>query len=176
MFLNNRTTGASCKNIVDIVANSIQLYDPNGSGHYTNIDDIFVKQSQVIPATQNASGVFDFPPESINDYNVSGLQSMIDYINTHTRTKPSYSYEDNSSIIIKKKINASKKQFVYEDNQTLNKINKTINKINKQFVFDDNSTYTMKKNLNKTTKQLFYDDTILYNRVNNTTNNNNYKH
>ena len=146
MFLNNRTTGASCKNTVDIIATSISLYDANGNGHYTDINDVFVNQDQVIVAEPNEKGIFEFPDDQVNDNNVSGLQSMIEYIKTHSRQKPNITYEDNSLTIVKKRVNASKKSFLYEDNQTINKINKTINKINKQFLVDDSSHYTIKKN------------------------------
>ena len=85
MYLNNRTTGASLKNTVDIIANSISLYDPSGSGRYNDINDVFVNQDQVISAEPNDRGIFEFPVDKINDDNVSGIQSMIDYIRTHNR-------------------------------------------------------------------------------------------
>ena len=175
MFLNNRTTGASCKNTVDIIATSISLYDANGNGHYTDINDVFVNQDQVIVAEPNEKGIFEFPDDQVNDNNVSGLQSMIEYIKTHSRQKPNITYEDNSLTIVKKRVNASKKSFLYEDNQTINKINKTINKINKQFVVDDSSHYTIKKNHNKIIKQYFHDDNLVLHKINNTTNNNSFK-
>lgn len=175
MYLNNRTTGASCKNTVDVIATSISLYDPTDNGHYTDLNDVFVNKTQVISAQPNESAVFEYPDDQINNQNVSGLQSMIDYIRTH-KPKPSFTYEDNSLTIVKKRVNASNKHFIFEDNQTLNKINKTINKTNKQYVFDDSHHYTIKKNFNKTKKQFFYDDNLFLNRTTNTTNNNSYKH
>ena len=99
---------------------------------------------------------------------------MIDYIRTH-KPKPSFTYEDNSLTIVKKRVDASSKHFIYEDNQTLNKINKTVNKTNKHYIFDDWSHYNIRKNSNKTTKQFFYDDNLFLNKTTNTKNNNSFK-
>jgi hypothetical protein len=160
---------------VDVIANSIAIYDATGNGHYTDLNEKFVNQSQVVSAERNQRAIFEYPDDQINNLNVSGLQSMIEYIRTH-KPKPSFTYEDNSLTIVKKRVNASKKQFLYEDNQTLNKINKTINKINKQYIFEDSNHYNVKKNFNKTTKQFFYDDNLILNKITNTTNNNSLKH
>ena len=136
---------------------------------------IFVNKANVISAEPNQSAVFEYPNDQINNQNVSGLQSMIEYIKTHKPT-PSFTYEDSSLTIVKKRVNTSKKDFHYEDNQTLNKINKTINKINKKYLFDDSNHYNVKKNFNKTTKQFFYDDNLIFNKTINTTTNNSLKH
>ena len=109
MYLNNRTTGASCKNIVDVIANSIALYDATDNGHYADLNDLFVNQAQVIKAEPNQSAVFEYPNDKINNENGSGLQSMIEYIRTH-KPKPSFAYEDNSLTIVKKRVDASSKQ------------------------------------------------------------------
>jgi hypothetical protein len=159
---------------VDLVANSISLVDD--SGKPTNIRDFFVNKDEVIKAVQ-VDGSWQYPPETINDENVSGLKSMINYIKSNTsKAKPGYSYEDNSTTIQKKKINASKKHYNFDESLTLNKVNRTINQTKKQFVFDDNSSIVIKKSINKSRKQLFLDDTFLYTRVDNSTKNNTYKH
>ena len=120
----NKSSGPSCSNIVDLVASSISLVD--NTGHYNDINDIFLHQDEVITANK-IGNKYEYPAESINDENVSGLQSMINYINTHMpKPKAGYSYEDNSITLIKKKVNNSSKHFNFEDNLTLNKINPSI--------------------------------------------------
>ena len=47
-------------------------------------------------------------------------------------------FEDNSSILVKKSINRSKKNYIYDDNTILNKINKiTNNNIYKHYSMSD---------------------------------------
>ena len=102
-----RATGASLLNTVDINANNISVFD-NKQSKYININKVYVHDSQIIEATQNENKKYEYPSEDINDNNISGLHSMINYINTHTGKKPNYYfYEDNSNINIKK--NDSKK-------------------------------------------------------------------
>ena len=110
----NRSSGPSCTNIVDLVATTISLV--GNTGHYNDINDIFLHKDEVITAIQNGNK-YEYPNESINDENVSGLQSMINYINTHMpKPKAGYSYEDISITLIKKKVNNSSKHHNFEDN------------------------------------------------------------
>ena len=128
-----RTTGASLTNSVDLNANNISVFD-NTAGKYININDKYINTSEVIKATKNEQQQYEYPSDEITDTNISGLLSMINYIKTHSQNKGvNYYYEDNSNIIIKKKINNSTKSLIFDDNLTLNKINKTIKKfINNQ--------------------------------------------
>ena len=104
-----RTTGASLLNTVDISANNISVFD-NQQEKYVNINEVYVHNSQIIEATKSENNKYEYPTEDINDHNVSGLQSMINYFNTHTGKKPNYYfYEDSTNINIKKKINNSLK-------------------------------------------------------------------
>ena len=170
----NKSSGPSCTNIVDLVATSISLVD--NTGHYNDINDIFLHKDEVITANQIGTK-YEYPNETINDENVSGLQSMINYINTHMpKPKSGYAYEDNSITSIKKKVNNSSRFFNFEDNLTLNKVNKSVNHNIKQFVLEDNSTTILKKKINKSKKQLFYEDTVQINKKITTTNNSTYKH
>ena len=95
-----RTTGASLTNSVDINANSISLFD-NTTNKYENIENVFVKDSHIMTAIPNESIVYEYPPDSINDDNISGLKSMIKYITTKAK-RSSFNFGDNSNIIIKK--------------------------------------------------------------------------
>ena len=79
----NRSSGPSCNNLVDLVANFISLVDD--SGKPTNIRDFFVNKGEVIKAIQT-DGSWKYPPETINAESVSGLKSMINYIRA-TRQK-----------------------------------------------------------------------------------------
>ena len=64
----NKSSGPSCSNIVDFVASSISLID--NTGHYNDINDIFLHQDEVITANKIGKS-YEYPSESINDENVS---------------------------------------------------------------------------------------------------------
>ena len=171
-----RATGASLLNTVDINANNISVFD-NKQSKYININKVYVHDSQIIEATQNENKKYEYPSEDINDNNISGLHSMINYINTHTGKKPNYYfYEDNSNINIKKKINNSSKRYSYDESNIYNKITKTISHIMKNQTFEDNSSILVKKSINRSKKSYIYDDITILNKINKITNSNIYKH
>jgi hypothetical protein len=91
----------------------------NTVGNYININDKYINTSEVIKATKNEQQQYEYPSDKITDTNISGLLSMINYIKTHSQNKGvNYYYEDNSNIIIKKKINNSTKSLIFDDNLT----------------------------------------------------------
>ena len=171
-----RTTGASLTNSVDLNANNISVFD-NTAGKYININDKYINTSEVIKATKNEQQKYEYPSDEITDTNISGLLSMINYIKTHSQNKAvNYYYEDNTNIIIKKKINNSTKSLIFDDNLTLNKINKTIKKFINNQIFEDNSSVLIKKQINRSKKIFNYDDNTSINTTNKITKNNYYKH
>ena len=170
-----RTTGASLTNSVDINANSISLFD-DATSKYLNIEKVFVNNSQIISAIQNENKEFEYPIEEISDNNISGLHSMINYINTHKGKKPNYYFEDNSNIIIKKKINNSKRTYSFDDNLTLNKTIKTTNNIKNNLIFEDYSSVVYKKHLITSKKNYYHDDNSVLNNIKKITHSNIYKH
>ena len=171
-----RTTGASLTNSVDINANNISVFD-NKQSKYVNINQVYIHDSQIIEASQKENHKFEYPIEDINDNNISGLHSMINYINTHTGKKPNYYfYEDNSNINIKKKINNSSKKYSFDENNIYNKITKTISHIMKNQIIEDNSNIIIKKSINRSKKNYIYDDNTTLNKINKITNSNIYKH
>ena len=171
-----RTTGASLTNSVDINANNISVFD-NKQSKYVNINQVYIHDSQIIEASQKENHKFEYPIEDINDDNISGLHSMINYINTHTGKKPNYYfYEDNSNINIKKKINNSSKKYSFDKNNIYNKITKTISHIMKNQIIEDNSNIIIKKSINRSKKNYIYDDNTILNKINKITNSNIYKH
>ena len=97
-----RATGASLLNTVDINANNISVFD-NKQSKYININKVYVHDSQIIEATENENKKYEFPSEDINDNNISGLHSMINYINTHTGKKPNYFFTKIIQILISKR-------------------------------------------------------------------------
>ena len=101
-------TGASLINTIDINANNISVFD-NTQKQYININERYVNSSQIIESSLNGNNKFEYPIESISDDNVSGLKSMINYTKNKNGKSSNYYFEDNSNIIIKKKINSSKK-------------------------------------------------------------------
>ena len=171
-----RATGASLLNTVDINANNISVFD-NKQSKYININKVYVHDSQIIEASPNENNKFEYPIEDINDDNISGLHSMINYINTHTGKKPNYYfYEDNSNINIKKQINNSSKTYSYDETNIYNKITNTISHIMKNQILEDNSNIIIKKSINRSKKNYIYDDNTILNNINKTSTNKIYKH
>jgi len=171
-----RATGASLLNTVDINANNISVFD-NKQSKYININEVYIHDSQIIEATPNENNKYEYPSEDINDNNISGLHSMINYINTHTGKKPNYYfYEDNTNINIKKKINNSLKKYSFDESNIYNKITKTISHIIKNQTLEDNSSIYIKKSTNTSKKNYIYDDNSIINKINKITNSNIYKH
>jgi hypothetical protein len=171
-----RATGASLLNTIDINANNISVFD-NKQSKYININDVYIHNSQIIEASPNENNKFEYPIEDVNDNNISGLHSMINYINSHTGKKPNYYfYEDNSIINIKKKINNSSKKYSYDESNVYNKITNTISHIMRNQIVEDNSNIIIKKSKITSKKNYIYDDNTILNKINKITNSNIYKH
>ncbi len=171
-----RATGANLFNTVEINANNISLFDDE-QRKYVNINQVYVHDSQIIEALPNDNNKFEYPIEDINDNNISGLHSMINYINTHTRKKPNYYfYEDNFNINVKKKINKSSKKYLYDETNVYNKITDTITHIIRNQTLEDNSNIIIKKSINRSKKNYIYDDNTILNNINKTTTSKIYKH
>ena len=79
MARNSFSTGANMRGIVDVVANTVSLVEPN---QVNNIRNIFIDNSRVKTAT-DTNNVYDYNTTDISDFNVSGLSSMINYCKNH---------------------------------------------------------------------------------------------
>ena len=91
--MNAQNNGPSLTGIVDITANSISLFQDNGSTK--NIDDIFIHKSDIsvaepydVPIDENGNVVqmYQFLGD-INDTKVAGLESILNYINDNFFSK-----------------------------------------------------------------------------------------
>ena len=70
-------------NLINVHANRIGLVQGN---EINDIIDIFVDNSQIKTETLRAdTNKYEYNNSDINNTNVSGLQSMINYINTQTK-------------------------------------------------------------------------------------------
>ena len=68
-------------NLINVHANKISLVQGN---EINDITDIFVENSQIKTATLRPdTSKYEYNISDINNTNVSGLQSMIDYIKTY---------------------------------------------------------------------------------------------
>ena len=166
-----RTTGASLTNTVDINANNISLFDDN-QNKYININEVYVNNSQTIESSLNGNK-YEYPQEDISDHNVSGLQSMINYIKNNKKSSIYY-YEDNSNFNIKKKINNSRKTLKFEENNIYNKITNTISHNIRNWNYEDNSNMYIRKQINRSKRYFNYDENTTLNKVNKTVKNNIY--
>ena len=79
MFRNSYATGMNLRGTVDIIANSVSLDDQN---EINEIRTLFLNSSRIKSATEN-NKLYEFNDSDINDDNVPGLESMIDYCKTH---------------------------------------------------------------------------------------------
>ena len=106
-------------------------------------------------ASKNTNNVYEYPSEDITDENISGLKSMLDYINSHSKKNVNYYYEDNNNIMFKKKINKSKKTLNLEENCIYNKITNTITHIFRNWNYEDNTSMYIRKQINRSKKYLY---------------------
>ena len=102
----NRNNGLNMRNYIDILANSISLIDGDEA---INIRDLFVEETQIksnyeVEDPNTLIKSYEYITEDINDNNVSGLESMIRYIKSHSKSinKNIQNYEDTTNIIRKK--------------------------------------------------------------------------
>ena len=72
-------------NLINVQANRISLVQGNA---INDITDIFVEDQQIKTATlRSDTNKYEYNIADINNTNVSGLQSMINYINTHSQNR-----------------------------------------------------------------------------------------
>ena len=67
-------------NLIDVKANNVSLIEGNA---LNNIKDIFIDTSKVKTATLQSTNKYEFNQTEINNTNLPGLESMIDYCKTH---------------------------------------------------------------------------------------------
>ena len=109
--MNTQNNGPSLTGIVDITANSISLFQDNGSTK--NIDDIFIHKSDIsvaepydVPIDENGNVVqmYQFIGD-INDTKVAGLESLLNYMNENFFSKDEPSVNEHHYNITKKQYN-----------------------------------------------------------------------
>ena len=169
----SNNNSVNLRNVREITANSINLLTDDNL--VENIYDIFSRLQQIIKAktkTDPYSGKVSylFEPSDINDQNIPGLKSMIDYFETNYKTKHNtYLFEDNHSIVVKKQHTNKSNHFFNDDNSIT-----TIKKQYKQNVHHNivqNECLTFNKiNKKQTIANIFnHSDSHVFNRTNNNT-------
>ena len=107
--MNTQNNGPSLTGIVDITANSISLFQDNGS---TKNIDIFIHKSDIsvaepydVPIDENGNVVhmYQFIGD-INDTKVAGLESLLNYMNENFFSKDEPSVNENYYNITKNNI------------------------------------------------------------------------
>ena len=96
---------SSCNmtNLINVQANQISLVQGNAINDITNI---FVEKQRIKTATlQTDTHKYEYNLSDINNTNISGLESMINYVKTHKpNLHPSITFEENN-YYVKKVIN-----------------------------------------------------------------------
>ena len=91
--MNAQNNGPSLTGVVDIIANSISLFQDNGA--VKNINDIFINENDIstaepydVPIDENGNVVqmYQFLGD-INDTKVAGLEPILNYINDNFFSK-----------------------------------------------------------------------------------------
>ena len=102
----NRNNGLNMRNYIEILANSISLIEGDEA---VNIRDLFVEETQIksnheVEDVNTHKMSYEYNTEDINDENISGLESMIRYIKSHSKgiNKNIQNYEDITNILVKK--------------------------------------------------------------------------
>ena len=108
--MNTQNNGPSLTGVVDITANSISLFQDNGTTK--NINDIFIHKSDisvaepyVVPIDElgNATQMYQFIGD-INDTKVAGLESLLKYMNENFFSKDEPSVNEHHYNITKNNI------------------------------------------------------------------------
>ena len=103
--------GPSLTGVVDITANSISLFQNNGSPK--NIEDIFISKSDIsiaephdVPIDENGNVIqmYQFLGD-INDTKVAGLESLLNYMSENFFTKDDPAINEHHYHITKKQYN-----------------------------------------------------------------------
>ena len=93
VIMNTQNNGPSLTGVVDITANSISLFQDNGTTK--NINDIFINENDIstaepydVPIDENGNVIqmYQFLGD-INDTKVAGLESILNYINDNFLSK-----------------------------------------------------------------------------------------
>ena len=127
----NRNNGLNMRNFIYILANSISLIDDNEA---INIRDLFVEETQV-KSNHEVEKSYEYNTEDINDENISGLESMIRYIKSHSSniSKNIQNYEDTTNIIVKKDNHVSKNYLSNNDTPLLINNKSVVNQFIKNY-------------------------------------------
>jgi hypothetical protein len=82
-------------NLINVQANQISLVQGNAINDITNI---FVEKQRIKTATLHTdTNTYEYNLSDINNTNISGLESMINYVKTHKpKSHPSITYEENN--------------------------------------------------------------------------------
>ena len=108
--MNTQNNGPPLTGIVDITANSISLFQNNGSPK--NIEDIFISKSDIsiaephdVPIDENGNVIqmYQFLG-GINDTKVAGLEPLLNYMNENSFSKDGPAVNEHYYNITKKTI------------------------------------------------------------------------
>ena len=109
--MNTHNNGPSLTGVVDITANSISLFQDNGTTN--NINDISIHKSDIsvaepydVPIDElgNTIQMYQFTGD-IDDTKVSGLESLLNYMNENFFSKDEPAVNENYYNITKKHFN-----------------------------------------------------------------------
>ena len=109
--MNTQNNGPSLTGVVDIIANSISLFEDNGTTK--NINDIFINENDISTAEPydvqidehgNVIQMYQFVGD-INDTKVAGLESLLNYMNENFFSKDEPAVNENYYNITKKHFN-----------------------------------------------------------------------
>jgi hypothetical protein len=147
MSFGSRGNGANFRNSVDVIANSVHLYNEDDS--YTDVLDIFVHKTHIASGSYDENNKFDYQAEQVDDTYVSGLDSMIKYIkNQNKRPKKIFVFEDETFYNIDKHLHFHKtvSTNMFNQTDTFNNIKTTITKVQNYNSYPQrNDTFTMNK-------------------------------
>ena len=99
--MNTQNNGPSLTGVVDITANSISLFQDNGTTK--NINDIFINENDISTAEPydvqidehgNVIQMYQFVGD-INDTKVAGLESLLNYMNENFFSKDEPAVNEN---------------------------------------------------------------------------------
>ena len=99
--MNTQNNGPSLTGVVDIIANSISLFQDNGA--VKNINDIFINENDIstaepydVPIDENGNVIqmYQFTGD-IDDTKVAGLESLLNYMNENFFSKDEPAVNEN---------------------------------------------------------------------------------
>jgi hypothetical protein len=144
--MNTQNNGPSLTGVVDIIANSISLFQDNGA--VKNINDIFINENDIstaepydvqIDENGNTIQMYQFTGD-IDDTKVAGLESLLNYMNENFFSKDEPAVNENYYNITKKHFN--------EDIQNIYNIDKSKSYNIKNHRYTDDYYYNKKQFIN----------------------------